>query len=54
MIRKMPLNNFKWVNNLKKNTTNYIINYDQTANEKGYLLDNDVVYPRSLEREHSD
>ena len=54
MIRKMPLNNFKRVNNLNKFTTNCIINSDETTNEKGYLLDVDVGYPRALEKEHSD
>ena len=30
------------------------MNYDETANEKGYLLDVDIEYPRSLEKEHSE
>ena len=30
------------------------MNYDETTNEKGYLLDADVEYPRSLEKEHSE
>ena len=54
MIRKMALNGFEWVKNLNKFTTKNIMNYDETTNEKGYLLDVDVEYPRSLEKEHSE
>ena len=54
MIRKMPLNNLNWVKNLNKFTTKNIMNYDETTNEKGYLIDVDVEYPRSLEKEHSE
>ena len=50
MIRKMALNGFEWVKNLNKFTTKNIMNYDETTNEKGYLLDVDVEYPRSLEK----
>ena len=46
MSKKLPANGFKWMDNNE-------INYDEN-NDKGYILEVDVKYPKRLHELHSD
>ena len=52
MSQKLPGNGFKWVENNEINEE-FIKNYDEN-NDKGYILEVDVKYPRKLHDLHSD
>ena len=57
MSKKLPVNGFKWIDNNK--TANPIINEDFTKNydennDKGYIFEVDVKYPKRLHDLHSD
>ena len=55
MCRKLPLNNFKWIENPNEMfTTKTILDYDEETNYKGYLLEADLEYPKELHNDHSD
>ena len=47
MSQKLPVNGFKWVNKLTKFDERFIKNYDENS-DKGYNLEVDVEYPKSL------
>ena len=51
MSQKLPVCEFKWVE--KDNISNFIKNYD-INNDKGYILEVDVQYPKNLYKLHSD
>ena len=51
MSQILPVNGFKWVNN--EINEEFIQNYDEN-NDKGYILEVDVKYPRKLLDLHSD
>ena len=53
MSQKLPVNGFKWVNNVSEVNEEFIKNYDEN-NDKGYILEVDVKYPRNLHDLHSD
>ena len=66
MSKKLPVNGFKWIDNNKtaepsslerssKHVINedFIKNYDEN-NDKGYIFDVDVKYPKRLHELHSD
>ena len=61
MSKKLPVNGFKWINNNKlaepsaKHVINedFIKNYNENDN-KGYILEGDVKYPKRLHELHSD
>ena len=53
MSLKLPLNCFKWVNDVTGIDKEFIRNYDED-NDKGYILEVDVKYPRKLHYLHSD
>ena len=52
MSKKLPVNDFKWLNSNKINE-NFIKNYDEN-NDKGYILEVAVKYPKRLQELHSD
>ena len=52
MIKKLPLNGFKW-SDPKKCTSKFIKNYDDEKN-KGYLLQVDIEYPKDFNKSHKD
>ena len=55
MCRKLPLNNFEWIDNPNEIfTTKTILDYDEETNDKGYLLEADIEYPKHLHKEHED
>ena len=66
MSKKLPVNGFKWINNSEtaepsslecsaKHVINedFIKNYDEN-NDKGYIFEADVKYPKRLHELHSD
>ena len=57
MSKKLPVNGFKWINNNKTAVSvikeDFIKNYDEN-NDKGYIFEVDVKYPKRLHNLHSD
>ena len=55
MSKKLPVNGFKWFDSNKINKINedFIKNYNENDN-KGYILEVDVKYPKRLHELHSD
>ena len=53
MCKKLPVSNFKWVDDLSIFTEDFIKNNDKN-NDIGYNLEVDVEYPRNLHKLHSD
>ena len=55
MSKKLPVNGFKWLDSDKINEKNedFIKNYDEN-NDKGYIFEVDVKYPKRLHELHSD
>ena len=51
MSQKLPVNGFKWVNN--EINEEFINNYDEN-NDKVYILEVDIKYPKKLHDLHSD
>ena len=52
MSQKLPVNDFKWLEDTSEINEEFIKNYDE--NNKGYILELDVKYPRKLHDLHSD
>ena len=52
MSQKLPVNGFKWVNDISGINEEFIKNYDE-SNDKGYILEVDVKYPKKLHDLHS-
>ena len=57
MSKKLPTNGFKWIDNSE--TAKHVINEDfiknyNENNDKGYILEVDVKYPKRLHELHSD
>ena len=52
MSKKLPVNGFKWIDNNEINEE-FIKNYNENDN-KGYILEVDVKYPKRLHELHSD
>ena len=50
--QKLPVNNFKWVEETSKINEDFIKNYENS--KKGYILEVDVKYPKELHDLHSD
>ena len=53
MSQKLPVNDFKWIEGTSKINEEFIKNYDEN-NDKGYILEVDVKYPKKLHNIHSD
>ena len=53
MSQKLPVNNFKWVEDTSKINEEFIKNYNENI-YKGYILEVDVKYPKKLHDLHSD
>ena len=55
MSQKLPVNGFKWLDSDKINEINeeFIKNYNEKDN-KGYILEVDIKYPKRLHQLHSD
>ena len=53
MSQKLPVNNFKWIEDTSKINEKFIKNYYENS-KKGYILEVDVKYPKELQDLHSD
>ena len=53
MCKKLPVRDFKWLDNLSMFTEEFIKNYDENG-DKGYTYEVDVEYPKKLCSVHSD
>ena len=53
MNEKLPVREFKWVNDISKIDEDFVKDYNKNDN-KGYILDVDVDYPNKLQNLHSD
>ena len=53
MSQKLPVNGFKWVNDVSEINEEFIKNYDKNS-DKSYILEVDIKYPRKLHDLHSD
>ena len=47
MSQKLPVNSFKWVNDLSRFNEDFIKNYNENS-DTGYILEVDVEYPKKL------
>ena len=47
MSQKLPVNNFKWVEDTSKLNEEFIQNYNEN-NKKRYILEVDVKYPKKI------
>ena len=52
MSKKLPLNRFLWAKNLNQYASDFIKNYDENS-DFGYLLEEDINYPKHLHKLHS-
>ena len=53
MSQKLPVNDFKWIEDTSKVNEEFIKNYDEN-NDKGYILEVDAKYPKRLHKLQSD
>ena len=53
MSKKLPISEFKWLENLSRYTEEYIKNYNKNS-DYGAILEVDVHYPFMLWRDHKD
>ena len=53
ICKKLPVGDFKWVDDLSIFTEDFIKNYDEDS-DQGYIFEVDVEYPRNLHKLHSD
>ena len=52
MCKKLPVSDFKWVNDLSIFTEDFIKNYDENS-DKGYIFEVDIEYPTNIYMQHS-
>ena len=48
MSKKLPINGFKWVNDISGINEKFVKGYDKKNSDKGYILEVDVDYPSKL------
>ena len=53
MPKKLPINGFKWENDLSRFNERFIKNYNENSNV-GYFLELDIEYPKQLWSFHKD
>ena len=53
MSKKIPVNGFKWENDLSRFNENFIKNYNKNSDVK-YFLEVDIEYPKQLRSSHQD
>ena len=54
MSQKLPVNGFKWIEDTSRISEKFIKNYNENNNNKGYILEEDVKYPKKIQDLHSD
>ena len=53
MCQKLPVHGFKWIEDTSEINGEFTNNYDEN-NDKGYILEADLKYPKKLHDLHSD
>ena len=53
MCKKLPVDGFKWIDNLSIFTEDFIKNYNENS-DVGYFLEVDIKYPKELFNKHED
>ena len=53
MSKKLPVNGFKWENDLSRFNENFIKNYNENS-DAGYFLEVDIEYPKQLWSSYKD
>ena len=53
MSQKLPVNGFKWIDDISGFTEGFIRNYDKNS-DIGYFLEVDIEYPKTLWGLHKD
>ena len=53
MSQKLPVNGFKWENDLSRFNENFIKNYNENS-DVGYFLEVDIEYPKKLFNSHKE
>ena len=53
MSKKLPVNGFKWKNDLSRFNENFIKNYNEDS-DVGYFLEVDIEYPKQLWSSHKE
>ena len=51
---KLPINGFKWVNDISRINGKFVKSYHKKNSDKGYILEVDADYPSKLHKLHSD
>ena len=54
MSQKLPINGFKWVNDISGINETFAKSYNKKNSDKSYILEVDVDYPSKLHKLHSD
>ena len=54
MSEKLPINGFKWVNDISRIDKKFVKSYDKKNSDKGYILEVDVDYLSKLHKLHGD
>ena len=54
MAEKLPINGFKWINDISGINKKFVESYNKKNSDKGYILEVDVNYPSKLHKLHSD
>ena len=54
MSEKLPINGFKWLNDISGINKKIVKTYDKKNSDKAYMLEVDVDYPSKLHKLHSD
>ena len=54
MSEKLPMNGFKWVNDISGISEKFVKSYDKKNSGNGYILEVDVDYSSKLQKLHSD
>ena len=53
MSQKLPVNRFKWVEDIPEFNEDFMKNYNEKSNE-GYFLEVNIQYPEKLHEYHHD
>ena len=53
MCKKLPVSDFKWVDDLSICTKDFLKNYNENSDER-YLFEVDIEYPKNIHKLHSD
>ena len=53
MSKKLPVNGFKWENDLSRFNEDFIENYNENS-DVGYFLEVDIEYPKKLFNSHKE